>query len=186
MKIIDVLKHCVQLLGLNEALAELNNATEENEAEILQNEEINRLINLCALSIQELCSNYVSVYVEEEIETEDKQIPISKLNNFIRIVNITNQGTKVKYKVLNRNLVLEEDGIYVVKYCTYPEIKSLFDEIDFLSNFNPDVITMAVCAYFAISHGMFEEFNLYHEKYIEKALTLKELRIFELPLRRWE
>ena len=34
--------------------------------------------------------------------------------------------------------------------------------------------------------GMFDEFNTFHEKYISRAESLKDVKIFELPNRRWE
>ena len=87
---------------------------------------------------------------------------------------------------MNRNIVFEKDGKYIVKYSSYPQINSLFEEIDFLSEFSPDVLVMAICAYYAVAHGMFKEFELYHEKYLNKAQAIKELKLFEMPLRRWE
>ena len=92
----------------------------------------------------------------------------------------------VKFKVVNRNLIVEQDGKYTVRFASYPDITSMFNTIDFLNNLSPDVVVMGLCAYYAIAHGMFKEFETFHEKYIEKASALKELKTFELPLRRWE
>ena len=69
---------------------------------------------------------------------------------------------------------------------TYPEINSMFDEIDFLSNFSPDVIVFGLCSYYCLSSGMFEDFESFYDRYISKAESLKNLKIFELPARRWE
>lgn len=186
MKIIDIIKQSAQLLDLEEVNSLLTSANEEVEEQILQHEDIRRLLNLCALSIQELCSNYISVYTEQQIEVENNIFSLNKLSNFIRIMNVSKDNQIVKHKIVNRNIILEENGIYTIKYCSYPSINSLFDEIDFLSNFSPDVIVMSLCAYYAISHGMFNEFELFHNRYIEKAESLKCLRLFEMPLRRWE
>lgn len=185
MKIIEVIKHSAELLGLQEAVAVLSTATEENEDETLGNEQVKKLLNLAALSIQELCSNYISVFVEEKFETFENKIPLKNLHNYIRTVGVTKDDVLVKHKIVNRNIVLEEDGKYVIKYCTYPSIMSLFDEVDFLSDLSPDVLVMALCSYYSIAHGMFKEFEVFHEQYISKAQALKELKIFELPLRRW-
>ena len=144
------------------------------------------MLNLSALTIQELCSNYISVVREDELETENKQIPLNSLINYIRINGVYDGERVVKHKIINRNILLEEDGKFLVKYCTYPNIQSLFDEIDFLNDFSPDVVVMGLCSYYAITKGMFKEFDVFHEKYLEKANTIKELKMFELPLRRWE
>ncbi len=186
MKIIEVIKHSAELLGLQDTLEVLNTATEENEEDILMNVDVRKLLSLSALSIQEMCSNYISVYAEQEIETEDCKFALNKLKNYIRLAGVYENDQMLKFKVINRNVILEKDGKFTVRYCSYPDIESLFCEIDFLSNFNPDVLVMALCSYYAIAHGMFMEFDAFHEKYIEKAQTLKDLKLFELPVRRWE
>ena len=45
MKIIDIMKHSAELLGLTQEKEILNTATEGNETEILQNEEISRMLH---------------------------------------------------------------------------------------------------------------------------------------------
>ena len=62
----------------------------------------------------------------------------------------------------------------------------MFEEIDYLQEFSPDVIVFGLCAYYALSHGLFADFEQFHEKYVEKAESLKGLKIFEMPARRWE
>lgn len=186
MKIINIIKNSAELLDLHETIDALNTATEENEQDILALPEVQRLMSLSALAIQELCSNYISVHSEQEIETTECSYPLKNLVNYIRINSMSENGNNVKFKIVNRNIVVEKDGKYLVKYCSFPSITSLFEEIDFLNNLSPDVLVMAVCAYYAVAHGMFNEFELYHDKYLSKAQALKELKIFEMPLRRWE
>ena len=59
-------------------------------------------------------------------------------------------------------------------------------QLDFLNNLSPDVLVLSLCAYYALAHGMFDEFEDLHDRYVEKAESLKELRVFDLPARRWE
>jgi len=186
MKIIDIMRLSAEMIGFGEINKILQTTTEENETEVLQNEEISKMLSLFELSVQELCTNYVSVYVEEEIEVVGNKFPLNQLTNFVRVVSVSYEGKTVKHKIINRNIIMEEDGKYTIKYCTYPTINSLFDEINFLSDFSPEVLVLGLCAYLAISLGMFKEFDVFHQQYIEKAESLKSLNIFELPLRRWE
>ena len=186
MKIIDVLTNSAELLGLKSERALLATATEENEEEILTNENIAKLFNLVKFSIQELCSNYVPVIDEKQITTVEKKYPVNSLTNFIRVQRIYRAGEPVLYKLINRNLVFKEDGVYNVHYSTYPTITSMFDDVDFLSNLSPDVMVFGLCAYYCLSSGMFEDFENFYEKYTERANSLKNLKFFELPKRRWE
>ena len=126
------------------------------------------------------------VAISVKIKTNEKKYPISSLNNFIRVQNVYHDAKLSKFKIINRSIIFEEDGEYEINYSTYPDVESVFDEIDFLQNFSPDVIVLGLCSYYSLAHGMFEEFESLHEKYIDKAESLKDLKIFEIPCRRWE
>ena len=186
MKIIEIMAQSALLLGLGEDHLLLETATEEKEAELLQNEKIASLFNLSKYALQELCTNYVPVVESVKILSNQAKFEVKNLANFIRVNNVKRDNENVKYKIINRNIVFEEDGEYDVEYLTYPKINSMFEEIDFLSNFSEDVIVCGLCAYFSLAHGMFDEFKEFHEQYSEKAENMKELKSFNMPQRRWE
>lgn len=187
MKIIDILKESATLLGLNAEFDQVETVSSEHESEIVASEpNVVNLFNLVKYSIRELCTNYVPMNDVINIMTENNKFGLSQLPNYIRIQTVCKNGVPVKFKIINRNVVVEEDGEYEVHYARYPEIKTIFDEIDFLDNFSPDAIVMGLCSYYALANGMFEEFERMHEQYVEKAESLKRLKIFEMPARRWE
>lgn len=187
MKIIDILTEATILLGLDEEANILQNAENSSETEILaSSEKIAKLANLVKFSIRELCTNYVPCSSVIRVKTDEKKYPVGALENFIRVNNVTQNNELVKYKIINRNIVFTEDGEYDVCYSTYPSIMTIFQDIDFLQDFSPDVIVLGLCAYYSLSYGLFEEFEEFHERYLSKAESLKVLRIFDLPCRRWE
>ncbi len=187
MKIVDVIIDSAQLLGLTQEAEILQTVTEENESQILdENPNIASLFNLIKYSIREFCTNYVPIIEEQKIKTVEKQFPMGTLVNFIRINHITQNDNYVKFKILNRNVTFEEDGEYIINFSMYPTIMNMVEDINFLQNYSPDVIVMGLCAYYSLAHGMFEEFEEFHNKYIAKAESLKMLRSFDLPCRRWE
>lgn len=187
MKILDILLDSASLLGLSLDEAVLTATTEENEKEILkENPNIASLFNLVKFSIRELCTNYVPIATSISIFSSNKKYPVSMLNNFIRVQNVSKNGTPIKYKIINRSIVFEEDGEYEINYLTYPEIFSMFDEIDFLQNLSSNVVVFGLCSYYCLSHGLFTDFEEFHEKYIQKAESIKTLKTFEIPCRRWE
>ena len=136
--------------------------------------------------MQELCTNYIPISTSVDVQITDNKYEISNLNNYIRVQSLYKNGLPINYKILNRNIVVEENGSYTIQYATYPEIASLFEEINYLSNFSPDVLVFALASYYTLSHGRFDEFEIFHNKYIEKAESLKELKSFTIPQRRWE
>lgn len=186
MKIIDLLKRACELLSLQNEIELLNTAQIENESELLKNQEISKLFNLSKFSIQELCTNYIPVQAEQKITTANKTFSVGELTNFIRVQNVYLNGELVKYKLINRKLNFEKDGTYLVKYLTYPEIESLFDNLDFLSNLSPDALVFGLCAYYCLARGLFDDFKIYNEKYVERAESIKNLKIINLPQRRWQ
>lgn len=185
MKLIDIIMSSCALLGLNDDLNTLKDLTAETVSSIEGNKNIEELIYLSKYSIRELCSNYIPMINSTEITTTNKKYPVKNLTNYIRVQNVFKNEMPVNYKIINRNIEFKEDGIYTVKYLTYPEIEGLFDDLDFMSNFSPDAMVLGLCAYFSLSKGMFDEFNDFHDKYIERAESLKTLKLFEMTCRRW-
>lgn len=187
MKIVDILIDAAQLLGLNEESAILENATEESELQMLaENEKIKKLFTLYKYAIREICTNYIPYSTSVKINTTDKQYSVGLLENYLRVQSITKNGELVKYKIINRNITFEEDGEYEINYASYPLVITMFEDINFLQEFSPDIIVLNLCAYFSLAYGLFEEFETFHEKYISRAESLKNLRIFDTPCRRWE
>lgn len=187
MKVIDVIKESATLLGLEEERAILDTMNSSNEVEIMaEYPNIASLFNLLKFSIKELCVNYVPMYATQKVNVSNKKFQFSTLSNIIKIQNIVKDGQYVKYKISNGEVILEEDGEYEVNYLSYPLLESCNDDISFLENLSPDVIIFGLCSYYSLAHGMFEEFENLHDKYIEKAESVKELKIFEIPARRWE
>ena len=187
MKILDILIDSAGFLGLTKELETLEQINEENAEQVISdNENIAGLFNLVKFSIRELCTNYIPMVKSFTVKISDKQFALSELENFIRVQNVFFKNELVKFKIINRKMILEEDGEYVITYETYPTINDIFEDIDFLQNFSPDVIVFGLCAYYALAHGMFNEFEEFHERYISKAESLKSLRNFEIPCRRWQ
>lgn len=187
MKIIDVISDSALLLGLTQEVEILKTVNEQTETQVLEeNENIAKLFNLIKYSIRELCTNYVPIIEKRKIVTINKQYPISNLENFIRINHIYKDEQFARFKILNRNITLEEDGEYVIDYSMYPTIVTIMEDINFLENYSPDVLVFGLCAYFSLAHGMFDEFEEFHDKYVTKAESLKSVRCFDLPCRRWE
>lgn len=186
MKIVDVLKQASEMLALGEEINILHNATEEGETEVLKNKEISTLFNLFRYSIQELCTNYMPMATSVNVEILNRKYEVANLTNYIKIQSVYKNEEPVNYKVLNRAIVVDADGEYTIQYSTYPTINSIFDEIDYLTNLSPDVLVLSLAAYYTLSRGRFDEFEIFYDQYKEKAESLKELKCFSLPQRRWE
>lgn len=186
MKIKDIIKNSAVFLGLERVITSIENLTEENEMEILKSEEMSKLFNIIKLSIQDLCSHYLTVRVTEQIEVTNKFYEVKNLANLIRVEKVFKGEESVNFKIVNRSIIFEDNGIYNVQFLAYPEIKSLNDDLDYFENFDMQVLVYSVCAYYSISIGAFEEFDYFHKMFEESVEKLKELKVFTIPARRWE
>ena len=137
-------------------------------------------------SIQELCTNYLPITTNVDVEIKSNKYELSNLINYIRVQSVNKNGEPVNYKILNRAIMVEEDGVYTIEYSTYPEITSIFNDLNYLANLSPDVLVFGLASYYALSRGRFDEFEIFNEQYKEKAESLKEMKCFTLPQRRWE
>lgn len=185
MKIKDIINDSALLLGLNDSVEILNN-DEKTELEKQEDANIKLLLNLSGYSIRELCTNYASVLSTATVQTTNQVYPISSLSNYIRINSVKKDGQAVKFKIVSRNIQVEEDGCYQIEYDSYPQITSLSDDVTFLQAFGSDIAVMGLCAYYCLSKGMFEDFEQFHAQYIGKAESLKDMKTFVMPQRRWE
>ena len=186
MKVIEILRNSAELLGLGDESVLLSTIEESKESALLENEEIASLFNLFKFSTRELCTNYIPIYARVTFSTNEQKFPLSSLQNYIRTSGVFKGEQVVPYKILNRNIVVNVDGNYEIEYLTYPEVNSMFEEIDFFSTFSPDALVYGLCAYYSLAHGMFAEFESFHESYIERAESLKELKVFTMPQRSWQ
>ena len=184
MEIVEIIKQAGELLGLQNDILILDDET-KTETEKLQNGEVKLLLNLLKFSVQELCTNYIPMIVSKSITTSNKKYNVGDLPNFISIQNVFKDGENIKVKIKNRCMNFEEDGNYEIEYKSYPTISSLDDKIDFLSTFSPDVVVFGLCSYYTITRGRFDEFVTFHEMYENKAKSIKDLKLFNLPQRSW-
>jgi len=186
MTVLEILKTGAQFLGLFDEFSALNEITEENESTTLETGELKALYNMCKFSIQEFCSNYVPIVSTSEITTENCEYSISDLTNYLGIKTVEKNNEAVNYKIINRKLVFNEDGTFLVRYYSYPSISSVFTSIEFEKTVWYDVLVIGLCAYYSLSKGMFEEFEEYHNEYVKRAENFIELKNFNTPMRRWE
>lgn len=186
MRVIDIIRQSAELLGLEDLVTIIDSDNEELLAGTLENSDLNKLFSLSKFAMQELCTNYCPILRMKEFTTTDKKYPTRELDNYIRLVNVKKNNEVCNYKIYNREITLEEDGTYIAEYLSYYVPDNMFDEIDFLNRFSPDVMVFAVCSYYAVAHGMFDEFKDFHERYVDRASSLKELSAGIMPMRNWE
>lgn len=185
MKILEILKDSAMLLNLFDAASVLDNDS-LTDTEKQANKEVQELVNFADMSVKEICSNYLPYEVESSITTTDKKYPLNSLNNLLRVVDVKKGDNYVDFKIISRNLVFDEDGTYTVIYNSYPTITSLSDDLSFLQRLGTDVVVYAVCAYYCLAKGMFEEFDSFYGQYNDRASAIKDVKTFIMPQRRWE
>ena len=186
MEVIDIIKQSIHLLSLNEYYDVVDKASKESEEEILKNEEIKKLLNITNLVLNDLCTNYFPIVNKQIVNITNKNYPIKNLINFYKIKNVKKNNMVENYKIISKDIVVENEGEYEINYYYLPQVNSLFDELDFLSTLSPEVLVYGLCAFYCLSIGLFDEFKIYNDKYKTRAEAIKNLKVFELPKRKWE
>ena len=185
MKVKDLIKDSAVMLNLGEVVDILEDGT-KTDAEKQSATSVAELVKLTDLSIRELCSHYMPVLSSCKITTTNKTYPLSSINNFIRMESASIEDKMVDFKIINRVLVFEADGTYDIEYASYPNINNLDDDVSFLQNFGIDVAEYGLCAYYCLTKGLFDELDNFYQRYIKKCETLKDMKTFIMPQRRWE
>ena len=180
MKVINILKDICQELNIEKKLGLLGSVDENNDL-LLGDPLISKLLKFINVAMQDLCVNYLAVQTEVPVMTINKTIQVNQLKNFIRAQNAFRNGNLVKYKLINRKMIFEEDGTYIVQYLTFPEFKSLWDCVDFLPGGGPECIVYAACAFYCLSNNLINRFKMYSEKYNNHAEEIKSFNVINLP-----
>ncbi len=185
MTIRDVLIMSANLLNLPE-VDDIEAITSENCTEVMQsNKVVSKLYRLAITSLREICFNYLPVITETDIRAVDGKIEVNVLEDFVKLVKVKHNDKLVNYKFKNGIITVDEDNVYCVQYIQNPKISSILDQLDIFEELSPDILVLGICAYYAISMGMYDEFEYYHEEYLKRAEAIKKLGIYQLPNRRW-
>ncbi len=171
-------------------LASVNDALEtidaDNEQTILiENEQVKKLFNLAIVSFKEICFRYLPIIAEHTLESSNKTILTSSLEDFVKIVRVKKDDKITSYKYKNGVISLDEDGFYTVEYIKNPIINSMLEDLSILNDFGPDILMFGICAYYTIGMGLYDEFEYYHNEYISRCESAKKLANCDLPARSW-
>ena len=185
MTLKDVLIMSANLLNLPECET-LESINEENYTEVLEsNKSIKKLFNLAITSLREICLNYLPIVVEVDVRAVDKKIETNTLEDFVKLVKVKLNDKPVSYKFKNGTINVKNDEVYTVQYVQNPKVSKITDSLEIFEELSPDILVLGICSYYAISMGMYDEFEYYHEEYLKRAESIKKLGIYQMPSRRW-
>lgn len=188
MTILDLINKSAVMLNIPEVLNDtaIKGITSETEDEILTNNfALKRLYEFSKIILSEINSH--APQTEEAVcNALDKKIELSKFTNLSKIIGVKSQYGYVKHLIVDNNIVVEQDGEYIVIYETSPNVDSMFNEIKLSSRVSEDVLVCGLNAYYCLAVGLFSEFNIYNEHYHEGLNKLKNPKVFAMPCRSWQ
>ena len=186
MNLCDVLIMSANLLNLNEERDLLSSVNQDNASQILEeNQKIKKLYHLSQTALREICFSYLPLVVEETVEFETCSYASHNLDEYVKLVKVKQDGRVVHSKYKNGEIIVDKPGTYTVMYVQKPKVYGLTDQLDIFENLSPDVLVLGICAYYAISLAMYDEFEYFHEEYLKRAESIKKLAISQMPARRW-
>ena len=188
MTILDLIKKTAVIFNVENVLQDpsLDNLTNATQPTILStNSQLNRMFELSKVVLCEVYS-YVNKEIDVVVNATNCQIDRSLLGNVGRVVLVRNKYGKVNYQLKDDKIVLDNDGEYIVKCVVAPRTDYLNNEIDMLNGtITEDLIINGLGAYYCLSTGLFEEYNVYNGRYIDGFSRLKNLKLFAMPCRSW-
>lgn len=189
MTILDLIKKSAVTLNVVEVLQQENfdNITASNEQQILNsNFSLTRLFEFAKVMLNEIASYYLPIVKTVDCETANQQINLNVCTNLSRIVGIKQGDRFVRYKIEDNLIKLTSNGQFTIVYHQHPNITSLLDDIDmFDETVGEDILVNGLNSYYCLASGLFEEFNVYNEQYINKLSKIKSLKVFAMPRRGW-
>ena len=188
MTILDLIKRTARIFNVEEILSDpdLSTITSITQSTVLDNnEQLNCVFELSKIVLSEVYS-YLAKEMEVTASSVDCVIDKKSLGSVAKIVSIKNNYGKVNYQLKNNEIILEQDGEYVVKYIVAPDFKYLNNEIDMLNgDISEDLLINGLNAYYCLTAGLFEEYNVYNGRYIDGISRLRNPKLFAMPCRSW-
>lgn len=188
MTILDLINKSAIMLNIQEVLndVDLSNITQYTEQSVIdKNFALKRLYQFAKIVVNEV-NSYQPVIKEVALSTTNKQIAFSELNNMSKIVSIKDDSGYIRCKFSDTHILFDNDGKYTISYTQAININSVFDEISLnVDEIGEDLFIAGLNAYYCLSTGLFQEFNVYNSNYVDKLSRLKNLKLFAMPCRSW-
>lgn len=189
MTVLDLIKKSAIMLNIKEVLQDEDIATisATNEQEILSaNFALTRLFEFVKIMLNEISTYYLPIVKEVEFQTENKRIALTNLQRMSRLIGVKNGFGYTRYSIIDNAIQLKDDGLYTVVFNQYPQISSLLDDVEVFDEFvSDDILVYGLNSYYCLSAGLFAEFNMYNENYVNKLSHLRGLKLFSMPMRSW-
>lgn len=189
MTVLELIKKSAIMLNINEVLQDKNidTITLNNEQAVLDNNfALKRLFEFAKVMLNEISTYYLPIIKEVGCVTINKQIALSNFERMARLIGVKNGNGYTKYSIVDEAIQLKEEGEYVVVFNQYPKLTSLLDEVEVFDEFiGEDVLVYGLNSYYCLSAGLFTEFNVYNENYVNKLLKLRGAKLFSMPMRSW-
>lgn len=192
MTIENLIKRSSIMLKIDDVLNDDNlfgEGREPTEVMIANNPTLRLMFELAKQVIFE-----VNSYIQKERTTEawvvgDNKMRITTFINgaTAKILSVRDeQGRYVDFWINNEFLILEKEGRYTIRYSCEPNVPNMFVDIDLCKGpVSEDLIVNGLNAYYCLSNGMINEFNIYHSHYVDGLNRLRKGKVFSMPCRRW-
>lgn len=188
MTILDLIKKTAVIFNVEQVLedSDLESLTNNTQVDVLNgNEQLNKMFELCKLVLCEVYS-YISKELEVSVQSANGQIDKGLLGEVGKIISVKSQNKRVNFVLDNDTIKVDRDGEYIIKCVVAPNVKYLNNEIDMLNgDITEDVLINGLNAYYCLTAGLFEEYNVYNVRYIDNLSRLKNPKLFAMPCRSW-
>ena len=188
MTIKNILKIACLFLG-KENIVNVLNLEDYETASDSEKSEVQFLISCLNLVYEEVATDYIPLYVRENVSLDDNKILIKSLSKkLLEVISIKDRnGYKVKYKNFPNHL--EVDGVASeILYRYQPdEISKIDDEIECFSNkITEKVFAFGVAMEYCFIQGLYDDAQIWEKRFKDALLVRASKKSnMKLPVRRW-
>jgi hypothetical protein len=181
MTVREVLTIACNLLSKNDLSKKVSSSEFFTQDEQI---DINQLLTVVNLVQDEVCTEYIPLVHQEDIQSEYGEKDISSLSKKLAyILSLKdNNGHNINYKIRGAKIVF--DGKAVIEYCYVPEMVELESNFEFI--IPARVLAYGVVREYYLSQDMPTEASVFEEKFKNSLLVFARKRSeIVMPKRIW-
>ena len=145
----------------------------------------NQLITMTNLIQDEICTEFIPIIFEEDIQSAYGEMDISSLSKTLAyVLSLKDEfGQNVRYKIKGSKIVF--DGKARIEYCYIPNIVDIDDDFEFV--LPARVFAYGILREYFLSNDMTSEASVYEEKF-KNSLIIFARKHSEMimPKRSWQ
>lgn len=194
IKVKDVFIKCARLLNISEIYDndDIINIGETIDNKVIFNDHLIKemksvgkmleFLNLCLCEIAH--DHYLFIDTYTTSTSQGTVIFVNQMLPIIKILKVSCKCGDQKFTFHIDKIKVDHSDVYTITYAYLPYYFSLVHEVKVRHQCGLDTLIFGICAYYCLSEGMYDEYQIYYKKYKERMEAIPK-GIINTPMRKW-